>query len=170
MGFDLAHDKILEWACAYKGGSPTYSYRVDVADGLEAMAIREKRRELEDVKRKRLIRLRPRCVRRYRSAGLNLIGCDFYFDAYSIPSYPPKHIEYQLSRKVHYDPLQVYSRQQALELELTSSPSSTKTLRFFSCVETATSKPGFPENRLTGFNATTIFSDGITGQSSMRGL
>jgi hypothetical protein len=28
LGSDLAHDKILEWACAYKAGWPTYSYRV----------------------------------------------------------------------------------------------------------------------------------------------
>ncbi|THC87689.1 hypothetical protein EYZ11_012866 [Aspergillus tanneri] len=50
----MAHNKILDWACAYKGGSPTYSYRIGVADGLVAMARREKKRELEEVRRKEL--------------------------------------------------------------------------------------------------------------------
>lgn len=38
MGFEMAHNKILEWACAYKGGNPTFSYRMGVADGLVAIA------------------------------------------------------------------------------------------------------------------------------------
>ncbi|KAA8649423.1 uncharacterized protein ATNIH1004_002094 [Aspergillus tanneri] len=54
FGFEMAHNKILDWACAYKGGSPTYSYRIGVADGLVAMARREKKRELEEVRRKEL--------------------------------------------------------------------------------------------------------------------
>lgn len=54
MGFEMAHNKILEWACAYKGGSPTCSYRLGVADGLAAMAYREKKRELHDVQLKEL--------------------------------------------------------------------------------------------------------------------
>lgn len=54
MGFEMTHNKILEWACAYKGGTPTFSYRLGVADGLAAMANREKRRELDDAHRKEL--------------------------------------------------------------------------------------------------------------------
>lgn len=42
MSFEMAHNKILEWACAYKGGTPIFSYRLGVADGLVAMANREK--------------------------------------------------------------------------------------------------------------------------------
>ncbi|OXN25769.1 hypothetical protein CDV57_06717 [Aspergillus fumigatus] len=36
------------------GGSPTFSYRIGVADGLVAMANRKKKRELEEVRRKEL--------------------------------------------------------------------------------------------------------------------
>jgi hypothetical protein len=54
MGFEMAHNKILDWACSYKGGSPTFSYRIGVADGLVAMANREKKRELEGLRRKEL--------------------------------------------------------------------------------------------------------------------
>ncbi|CAG8076478.1 unnamed protein product [Penicillium nalgiovense] len=54
MGFEFAHNQILEWAGAYKGGTPTFSYRLGVADGLVAMANREKKRELEQVQRKEL--------------------------------------------------------------------------------------------------------------------
>ncbi|KAH1592298.1 hypothetical protein V6Z88_003737 [Aspergillus fumigatus] len=52
--FEMAHNKILDWACSYKGGSPTFSYRIGVADGLVAMANRKKKRELEEVRRKEL--------------------------------------------------------------------------------------------------------------------
>lgn len=54
MSFEMAHNNILEWACAYKGGTPTFSYRLGVADGLVAMANKEKRRELHHVQRKEL--------------------------------------------------------------------------------------------------------------------
>jgi hypothetical protein len=52
MGFEMAHNEILNWACSYKSGSPTFSYRIGVADGLVAVANREKKRELEDLRRK----------------------------------------------------------------------------------------------------------------------
>ncbi|KOS43159.1 hypothetical protein ACN38_g5954 [Penicillium nordicum] len=54
MSFEMAHNNILEWACAYKGGTPTFSYRLGVADGLVAMANKEKSRELHHVWRKEL--------------------------------------------------------------------------------------------------------------------
>lgn len=54
MGFEMAHNKILDWACAYKGGSSSNSYRIGVADGLKEMARLEKRKELTDAKRKEL--------------------------------------------------------------------------------------------------------------------
>ncbi|KAJ5964211.1 uncharacterized protein N7479_004087 [Penicillium vulpinum] len=54
MSFEMAHNNILEWACAYKGGTPTFSYRLGAADGLVAMANREKKRELRHVRRKEL--------------------------------------------------------------------------------------------------------------------
>lgn len=54
ISFEMAHNNILEWACAYKGGSPTFSYRLGAADGLVAMANREKQRELDQVRRKEL--------------------------------------------------------------------------------------------------------------------
>lgn len=54
MSFEMAHNSILEWACAYKGGTPTFNYRLGVADGLAAMANREKQRELNQVQRKEL--------------------------------------------------------------------------------------------------------------------
>ncbi|KAE8361712.1 hypothetical protein BDV27DRAFT_147608 [Aspergillus caelatus] len=47
IAFEMAHNKILDWACSYKGGSATFSYRVGVADGLVSMANREKKIELE---------------------------------------------------------------------------------------------------------------------------
>ncbi|KAJ5239618.1 hypothetical protein N7468_004237 [Penicillium chermesinum] len=59
-GFEMAHNKILEWACDYKGGTPTFSYRLGVADGLYSMANREKDRELEDAKRKEIALLRAK--------------------------------------------------------------------------------------------------------------
>ncbi|KAJ5185259.1 hypothetical protein N7472_010099 [Penicillium cf. griseofulvum] len=54
MSFEMAHNNILEWACAYKGGTPTFSYRLGAADGLVAMANREKERELHQVQRKEI--------------------------------------------------------------------------------------------------------------------
>ncbi|KOC07770.1 hypothetical protein AFLA70_340g000791 [Aspergillus flavus AF70] len=50
----MAHNKILDWACSYKGGSATFSYRVGVADGLVSMANREKKIELEAARKKEL--------------------------------------------------------------------------------------------------------------------
>ncbi|BAE62486.1 unnamed protein product [Aspergillus oryzae RIB40] len=44
--FKMAHNKILDWACSYKGGSSTFSYRIGIADGLVAMANREKKIDL----------------------------------------------------------------------------------------------------------------------------
>jgi hypothetical protein len=31
-GFEMAHNKILGWACSYKCGSSAFSYRIGVAD------------------------------------------------------------------------------------------------------------------------------------------
>lgn len=44
------------------------------------------------------------------------------------------------------------------------------TLLFTSCVLGLTSSPGFPMKSFTGFNPTTNFPRGMTGQSSMRGI
>ncbi|KAE8326602.1 hypothetical protein BDV39DRAFT_205763 [Aspergillus sergii] len=52
--FKMAHNKILDWACSYKGGSSTFSYRIGVADGLVAMANREKKIELVMTRKKEL--------------------------------------------------------------------------------------------------------------------
>ncbi|KAH8435422.1 DUF2786 domain-containing protein [Aspergillus melleus] len=52
--FEAVHNKTLQWACAYKGGTPTFSYRIGLADGLMNMAYRTKRRELVEVQRKEL--------------------------------------------------------------------------------------------------------------------
>ena len=49
VAFEMAHNLILEWACAYKGGAPTFSYRLGVSDGLRVMANREKQKELAEV-------------------------------------------------------------------------------------------------------------------------
>jgi hypothetical protein len=54
IAFEMAHNKILDWACSYKGGSATFSYRVGVADGLASMANREKKIELEVARKKEL--------------------------------------------------------------------------------------------------------------------
>ncbi|KAJ5533369.1 hypothetical protein N7494_009921 [Penicillium frequentans] len=54
MAFEMAHNRILDWACSYQGGTPTFSYRIGVADGLAAMAYREKQRELDQARRKEL--------------------------------------------------------------------------------------------------------------------
>jgi hypothetical protein len=72
MAFEMAHNKILEWACAYKGGSTTFSYRIGVADGLVAMANREKKIELEAVRKKELdmIAVREREEREERERGI----------------------------------------------------------------------------------------------------
>ncbi|KAL5364300.1 hypothetical protein BJX96DRAFT_131392 [Aspergillus floccosus] len=52
--FEAVHNKTLQWACAYKGGTPTFSYRIGLADGLVNMAYRTKKRELVEVRRKEL--------------------------------------------------------------------------------------------------------------------
>ncbi|KAF7713240.1 Uncharacterized protein PECH_002228 [Penicillium ucsense] len=51
--FKMTHN-LVEWACAYKGGTPSFSYSLGVADGLVAMANLEKERELEGVRLKEL--------------------------------------------------------------------------------------------------------------------
>ncbi|KAJ6050209.1 uncharacterized protein N7446_005555 [Penicillium canescens] len=51
IAFEMAHNLILEWGCVYKGGAPTFSYRLGVADGLKTMANREKQNELAEVQR-----------------------------------------------------------------------------------------------------------------------
>lgn len=38
MGLEFAHNQMLEWAGAYRGGMPTFSYRLGVADGLAGLA------------------------------------------------------------------------------------------------------------------------------------
>ncbi|KAJ5263306.1 hypothetical protein N7478_010911 [Penicillium angulare] len=48
--FEKEHNRILEWACEYMGGTATHSYRLRVADGLVAIARREKNMELEFAK------------------------------------------------------------------------------------------------------------------------
>ena len=50
--FEMAHNLILEWACHYKGGAATFSYRLGVSDGLRTMTNREKQKELAEVQRK----------------------------------------------------------------------------------------------------------------------
>lgn len=50
--FEMAHNLILEWACHYKGGASTSSYRLGVSDGLRTMANREKQKELAELQRK----------------------------------------------------------------------------------------------------------------------
>jgi hypothetical protein len=52
--FEAVHNKAIQWACAYKGGPPTFSYRIGLADGLVNMAYRTKNRELLEVRRKEL--------------------------------------------------------------------------------------------------------------------
>lgn len=52
VAFGMAHNLILEWACAYKRGAPTFSYRLGVSDGLRTMAKREKQRELAELQLK----------------------------------------------------------------------------------------------------------------------
>ncbi|KAJ5720825.1 uncharacterized protein N7483_008759 [Penicillium malachiteum] len=52
--FEMTHNQISVWACEYKGGTPSFSYRLGVADGLVAMANREKDKELQAAKRKEL--------------------------------------------------------------------------------------------------------------------
>ncbi|KAJ5289229.1 hypothetical protein N7478_002259 [Penicillium angulare] len=52
--FEMTHNQISIWACEYKGGSPSTSYRLGIADGLVAMANREKNKELQAAKRKEL--------------------------------------------------------------------------------------------------------------------
>ena len=42
----MAHNKILDWAYSYKGGSSTFSYHIGVANGLVAIANREKKTKL----------------------------------------------------------------------------------------------------------------------------
>ncbi|OGE47657.1 hypothetical protein PENARI_c039G12346 [Penicillium arizonense] len=54
IAFEMAHNLILEWGCVYKGGAPTFSYRLGVADGLQTMANREKQNELAEVQRNEL--------------------------------------------------------------------------------------------------------------------
>lgn len=49
-------------------------------------------------------------------------------------------------------------------------PPFTSTLRLSSWLLTLTSSAGFISKKSTGFNETTNFSTGITGQSSVRGL
>ncbi|KAJ5627426.1 hypothetical protein N7528_004853 [Penicillium herquei] len=52
--FEMTHNQISLWACEYKGGTPAFSYSLGVADGLVAMANREKDKELQAAKRKEL--------------------------------------------------------------------------------------------------------------------
>lgn len=52
--FEIVHNKTLEWACAYKGGAPAFSYCVGLADGFVNMAFHAKKRELVEVRRKEL--------------------------------------------------------------------------------------------------------------------
>jgi hypothetical protein len=98
--FEMAHNKILDWACSYKGGSPTFSYRIGVADGLVAMANREKKRELEGVRRKELDHVAARAKERQQqldelhnqpALDIDLVGAqaedrfcgiDFLFDEF----------------------------------------------------------------------------------------
>jgi hypothetical protein len=52
IAFEMSHNLILEWACDYKGGAATFSYRLGVSDGLRTIANREKQKELAEVQRK----------------------------------------------------------------------------------------------------------------------
>lgn len=52
--FEMTHNQISIRACEYKGGSPSTSYRLGIANGLVAMANREKKKELHAARRKEL--------------------------------------------------------------------------------------------------------------------
>jgi hypothetical protein len=60
IAFEIAHNKILEWACAHKGISTSFSYCRGVADGLLSMAREERENEREEVRRKELETLAAR--------------------------------------------------------------------------------------------------------------
>lgn len=45
VAFEIGYNKILEWACAQRGVSSTFSYCCGVADGLLLIAHEEKERE-----------------------------------------------------------------------------------------------------------------------------
>lgn len=52
VAFEIAYNRILEWSCAHKGISASFSYCCGVADGLLSMAHREKKRERDEVRKK----------------------------------------------------------------------------------------------------------------------
>ncbi|KAE8399102.1 hypothetical protein BDV37DRAFT_275587 [Aspergillus pseudonomiae] len=54
IAFEIVYNKILDWACFYKGDSATFSYRVGVADRLVSMANCKKKIELEAARKKKL--------------------------------------------------------------------------------------------------------------------
>ena len=51
QAFEIIHNKILDWACAYSGASASFSYCKGVADGLYSLAHRQKKQETEKVRK-----------------------------------------------------------------------------------------------------------------------
>lgn len=47
QAFEIIHNKILDWACAYSGASASFSYCKGVADGLYSLAHKQKKQETE---------------------------------------------------------------------------------------------------------------------------
>lgn len=76
MAFEMVHNLILEWACGYKGGPPTFSYRLGIADGLQTLANREKRREMAGVQRKEpdSIAFQDRVTEKQHQRGLDKLA------------------------------------------------------------------------------------------------
>lgn len=51
QAFEMIHNKILDWACAYNGASASFSYCTGVADGLWSLAHRQKAQETEKARK-----------------------------------------------------------------------------------------------------------------------
>lgn len=51
QAFEMIHNKILGWACAYSGASASFSYCKGVADGLWSLAHRRKTQETEKARK-----------------------------------------------------------------------------------------------------------------------
>lgn len=51
QAFEMIHNKILDWACAYSGASASFSYCKGFADGLWSLAHRQKAQETEKARK-----------------------------------------------------------------------------------------------------------------------
>lgn len=51
QAFEMTHNKIVEWACAYSGTAASFSYCKGIADGLLSMAYKQKRQESEKARK-----------------------------------------------------------------------------------------------------------------------